>query len=54
MCIINLEKWNSLSNRNELIELQKNYPALKVVDVEIKNPDNPVVLNSAKLIHYEI
>lgn len=54
MCIINLEKWNSLSNRNELIELQKNYPTLKVVDVEIKNPDNPAVLNNAKLIHYEI
>lgn len=54
MCIINSEKWNSLGNSGKLIELQENYPALKVVDVEIKNPDNPSALNSAKLIHYEI
>ena len=50
MCIINSEKWDSVRNRDRLIELQKDYPALKVVDVEIKNPDNPAILRDAKFI----
>jgi len=54
MCVINLEKWNSLENRNKLFALQKNFPALKISDVKIKNPDNPAKLNAAKLITYEI
>ena len=54
MCVINLEKWNTLENRSKLLELQKNFPALKISDVKIKNPDNPAKLNAAKLITYEI
>lgn len=54
MCIINLNKWEQLENRVKLIELQKHYPTLKVTDVKIKNPDNPCILNNAKLIQYEI
>lgn len=54
MCVINSEKWNTLENRNKLFELQKNFPALKISDVKIKNPDNPAKLNAAKLITYEI
>lgn len=54
MCMINLEKWLTLNNREKLFKLQKNYSALKITDVKIKNPDNPAKLNEAKLIHYEI
>lgn len=54
MCIINSEKWASLENCDKLFELQKNYPALKISDVKIKNPDNPAKLKNAKLITYEI
>lgn len=53
MCVINSEKWHRLENRDKLIDLQKNYPALKIVDVKIKNPDNPCKLRDAKLIRYE-
>lgn len=54
MCLINLNKWEKLENRNELIALQKDYPALKIVDVKIKNPDNPCHLCDAKLIIYDV
>ena len=54
MCIIALEKWATLNNREELVKLQKNYSALKITDVKIKNPDNPAKLKDAKLITYEI
>ena len=54
MCIIDDEKWLTLENRNEFMEFQKNYPALKISDVKIKNPDNPAQLKDAKLIAYEI
>ena len=53
MCVINLEKWNCLENRQKFFELQKTFPALKIFDVKIKNPDNPAKLNNAKLICYE-
>ena len=54
MCIIDDEKWLTLENRDEFMEFQKNYPALKISDVKIKNPDNPAQLKDAKLIAYEI
>lgn len=54
MCLISLDKWEKLENRDELVTLQKNYPALKILDVKIKNPDNPCLLREAKLIQYEI
>ena len=54
VCIINREKWLTLNNREELVALQDNRPALKVLEVKIKNPDNPAKLLDAKLIHYEI
>ena len=53
MCIINSEIWNRLKNREEVLKLQDIYPALKVTDVKIKDPDNPAKLRSAKLICYE-
>ena len=54
VCIIDLDKWLTLNNREEFAALQKHYPALKVIDVKIKNPDNPAKLHDAKLIRYEI
>ena len=54
MCIADLEKWQSFDNTGEFVELQKIYPALKIADVKIKNPDNPVKLKDVKLIRYEI
>ena len=50
MAIINEEKWNSFSNSNDLISLK--HPNLKITDVEIKNPNNPAQLKSAKLITF--
>ena len=54
MCIVNSEIWSRLKNREEIIKLQEDYPAFKIVDVKIKNPDNPAKLKTAKLIYYEI
>ena len=54
MCIIDYEKWSQLENIDELVKLRANYPALKVFDIKIKNPDNPCKLINAKLINYEV
>lgn len=54
MGIINADKWEQLKNRQKLIELQNRCPDLEIIDVKIKNPDNPANLKSAKLIRYEI
>lgn len=54
MCLINSEKWERLKNCAEIINLQKSYPNFNVVDVKVKDPDNPAKLKTAKLIHYEI
>lgn len=51
MCIIDDEKWHQLDNRDSLTGLN---PNLKIIDVCIKNPDNPDRLSDAKLIQYEI
>ena len=53
MCLINAEKWFSLDNRGDLVELQKHYPSLQFTDVRIHDPDNPARLNDAKLIRWE-
>lgn len=52
MCIIDCEKWNSLDNTDELIELALQVEELEIVDVEIKNTDNPAKLVGAKLIKF--
>lgn len=52
MCIIDHEKWNSLDNVHELIDLSLKIENLEIVDVEIKNPDNPAKLVNAKLIKF--
>ena len=52
MCIINLNKWNTFENKNNLLDLANKNNNLKIEDVRIKNPDNPSQLNSAKLITF--
>lgn len=53
MCLINLEKWERLQNHKDVIKLQESYPTLKIVDVKLKDPDNPAKLKAVKLIQYE-
>lgn len=52
MCIIDNEKWNSLDNTNELVELALQVEQLEIIDVQVKNPDNPARLINAKLIKF--
>lgn len=52
MCLINKEKWETFDNKSLLTNLQKT--GLSISDVRIKNPDNPAVLQDAKLIQYVI
>jgi hypothetical protein len=54
MCIINSSKWNTFTNRAELIQLAENISSLSITDVRIKNPDNPAQLNDAKLISFSL
>ena len=48
MCIINKTKWNSFSNTSELEKLALINKQFSIVDVEIKDPDNPASLKEAK------
>lgn len=54
MCIISDKKWNQFKNHNELIDLQNRYHNLQIKNVNIKNPNNPSLSETAKLITYEI
>ncbi|UOP05221.1 NgoPII family restriction endonuclease [Conchiformibius kuhniae] len=50
MCIINEQKWQTLTNRQDLLDIQDNN--LTIRDVQIQNPNNPAELKNAKLIVY--
>lgn len=52
MCIISEEKWNSFSNKELLLNMNKESFSIK--DIRIKNPDNPAKLENAKLITFYI
>lgn len=52
MCIINETKWNEFENRADLLALAELNPKLSIADVQVKNPDNPANLRSAKLITF--
>ena len=55
LCMIyGLDKWQQLKNCDKIIKLQEIHSNLKICDVRIKDPDNPCILNNAKLIYYEI
>mgnify|MGYP000920154557 CR=1 FL=1 len=50
MSIINESKWNEFDNTNELMSLVGVVDNLEVIDIKVKNPDNPAQLRNAKLI----
>ena len=54
MCIINDEKWLALENTQELVELAKTHKELQISDAKIKDPDNPALLRSVKLITFSV
>lgn len=54
MCLINFDKYYSFDNHSRLEEACISDPKLEVVDVKIKNPNNPVFLKDAKLIKFMV
>jgi hypothetical protein len=52
MAIINEEKWLSLPNRDELLQVIDKHENADISDIKIKNPNNPAQLKSAKLIRF--
>jgi hypothetical protein len=54
MAIVNVDKYNSFSNRDTLENLANTNSSLNITDVDIKNPDNPAQLKHAKLITFSI
>ena len=54
MCLINLSKWNRTPGVERLLRLAACDRRLAVRDVKIKNPDNPALLNPAKLITFSV
>lgn len=54
MCIVNDTKWESFDNKEELVKLSETHECLSISDVNVKDPDNPARLKSAKLITYYV
>jgi len=54
MAVINNEKYYSFENRAMLENLCLRIDSLKIVDVKIKNQNNPAQLKDAKLIKYSV
>lgn len=52
MCIINNEKWESLQNTDDLINLSQRDDRVDISDIQVQNPDNAADLISAKLITF--
>lgn len=52
MCIINSDKWNTLDNTTELLDLLSKIKGLSITDKKIKSPNNPAKLKSVKLITF--
>ena len=54
MSIISNTKWNTLDNRNALIELANCFETLNITDKQVNNPDNPAQQIDVKLITFYI
>ncbi len=52
MSIINLNKWNTFANHNDLIELSKIDQRVKIQDIKIIDPNNTAKKKEAKLITF--
>lgn len=53
MCLINLEKYQSFNNTEDIEQLVGQVPNFSIADVMIKNPNNPAQLKPAKLITFK-
>lgn len=53
MCLINLEKYQSFNNTEDIEQLVGQVPDFSIADVMIKNPNNPAQLKPAKLITFK-
>lgn len=54
MALINNEKYYSFHNYSALEKLCGEVEGFNIIDVKIKNPNNPAQLKNAKLITYAI
>jgi hypothetical protein len=54
MVLINQEKYDLLEYTDELEQLATQVAGLRIINVEIKTPDNPAILKPVKLITYKI
>ena len=54
MCVIGSEKYYSFTNHTLLKDLSVGNKGLEIIDVKIKNPNNPAQLKKAKLIKFMI
>ena len=52
MCIINNEKWESLRNTGDLINLSQRDNRVSISDIQVQTPDNAADLIPAKLIAF--
>ncbi len=52
MCIINDEKWETLQNADDLVDLSQRDNRVVISDIQVQNPDNAADLISAKLIAF--
>jgi len=52
MCIINQDKWNTFHNISDLLNIMSQNNSLEIIDIKIKNPNNPAQLKNAKLITF--
>lgn len=54
MTIINSYKWETFNNKEDLIDLINDNDGAELKDIKIKDPNNPAILKSAKLISFQI
>lgn len=54
MALINQAKYDTLEYTDELEQLATEVEGLNILDVEIKTPDNPAILRSAKLVTFTV
>ncbi|WP_026893371.1 NgoPII family restriction endonuclease [Lacrimispora aerotolerans] len=54
MALINQDKYNTLQYTDELERLAREVENLNMLDVEIKEPDNPAKLRPAKLVTFSV
>jgi len=54
MALINQAKYDTLEYTDELEQLATEVEGLNILNVEIKTPDNPAILRSAKLVTFTV